>query len=149
MSTTGGILQVKQEAQQRQQQQQQQCRLGPFGAIGALADADFMAEAEIRTALLLLLVEQLLLVPHIKRAVINLKLISQLASKGFCCDADEVLNAAAAAMDASQDVMSQAGRQATAAMDESGPRRCATGWCCCLSVGVAAEVVVALSCLVC
>jgi hypothetical protein len=84
MSTTGGILQVKEEAQQRQQQQQQR-RPGPFGVIGALPDADFLAEPELRTALLLLLIEQLLLKPHIKRAVINLKLLSQLASKVRQC----------------------------------------------------------------
>jgi hypothetical protein len=86
ISTTGGILQVKEEAQQRQQQQQQQRRPGPFGVIGALPDADFLAEPELRSALLLLLlIEQLLLKPHIKRAAINLKLLSQLASKVRQC----------------------------------------------------------------
>jgi hypothetical protein len=87
MSTTGGLLRVKEEAQQRrqQQQQQQQRRPGPFGAIGALPDAAFLADPELRSALLLLLIQQLLLAPHIKRAVINLKFASQLASKVRSC----------------------------------------------------------------
>jgi hypothetical protein len=85
MSTTAGVLQVKEAAQQRQQQQQQrQRRPGPFGAIGDLSDAAIVTDPDMRSALILLLIEQLLVSPHIKRAVINLKLISQLASKVRC-----------------------------------------------------------------
>jgi hypothetical protein len=86
MSTSVGLLRVKEAAQKRQQQQQGQQqqprrRPSPFGAIGELPDAAFVADAELRSALVLLLIQQMLVSPHIKRAVINLKLISQLASK--------------------------------------------------------------------
>ncbi|WIA14084.1 hypothetical protein OEZ85_002634 [Tetradesmus obliquus] len=138
MSCTAGMLQVKEEARQRQRQQQQQRRqqqrrqqqqsrrTGYFGAIGELPDAAFVTDPDLRSAIILLLIQQLLMSPHIKQAVVNAKLMSQLASKGYCCDPDPLLSAAAAAVRGSTDSLAPEAVAASSAIDHSGPRSCAS-----------------------
>jgi hypothetical protein len=80
-STEQGLMATRHEVQQLLQQQQQQQQLSPATTAEWPHDPDFVVQPEKRLAVSLVMMEDVILAPHVKRAVINLKALSQLVVK--------------------------------------------------------------------
>jgi len=79
MSTEQCLIETRSEVQRMLQQQQQQLPQAP--PAQRLHDPDFVVQPRKRLAMLLVLIEDVLLFPHIKTSVANLKALAQLAVK--------------------------------------------------------------------
>eukprot|EP00775_Hariotina_reticulata_P007342 gene7342-7554_t len=78
MSTQAGLTAVRKEVQEiLRQQQLSQCA----PAVGRLHDPEFIVQPEKRLAVGRVLMEDILLSPDSKRAIINVKALAQLAAK--------------------------------------------------------------------